>query len=59
MKTMLEMLKSKMGGGKYEKIIILLLTGIIIFSSMVFAGDDNKDYATHSTNLHIQTEVSE
>lgn len=42
-----------------KKITILILVGIIIFSTMVFAGDDNKDYATHSSNPQIQTEISE
>ncbi|WP_255370589.1 MULTISPECIES: hypothetical protein [unclassified Marinitoga] len=42
-----------------KKITILIIIGIVIFSTMVFAGDNNKDYATHSTNPQIQIEFSE
>ncbi|WP_255370588.1 MULTISPECIES: hypothetical protein [Marinitoga] len=42
-----------------KKIIILILIGIIMFSSIVLAGDNDKKYKTDSYNPQIQIEFSE
>ncbi|AEX85902.1 hypothetical protein Marpi_1507 [Marinitoga piezophila KA3] len=41
-----------------KKIIILIIVGIIMFSTIIFAGDNDDEYATHSANPQIQTEFS-
>ncbi|MBM7560454.1 hypothetical protein [Marinitoga litoralis] len=42
-----------------KRIIIILLTGIILFSTITFAGDNDEEYATHSTNPQVQIEILE
>ncbi|AEX84666.1 hypothetical protein Marpi_0214 [Marinitoga piezophila KA3] len=42
-----------------KKITILIIIGIVIFSTIIFAGDNDDEYATDSTNPQIQIEFSE
>ncbi|MBM7560409.1 hypothetical protein [Marinitoga litoralis] len=42
-----------------KRIIIILLIGIILFSIITFAGDNDEEYSIHSTNPQVQTEFSE
>jgi hypothetical protein len=47
------------GGEIMKRIIIILLIGIILFSIITFAGDNDEEYSIHSTNPQVQTEFSE
>ncbi|SHF31309.1 hypothetical protein SAMN02745164_02226 [Marinitoga hydrogenitolerans DSM 16785] len=42
-----------------KKTIILIIIGILLFSTILFAGDNDKEYTTDSYNHQIQNEISE
>ncbi|KLO21302.1 hypothetical protein X274_10800 [Marinitoga sp. 1155] len=37
----------------------MILIGILLFSTIFFAGDNDKEYTTDSSNPQIQQEISE